>query len=96
MNKIEREIYETSIGLLHILIRTYLSSKRIIFEYKFTLETFQWICENIKLSFMKSLVQPGETVGTIAAQAISEPTQQMTLNTFHYAGVSSKRNIKFT
>ena len=35
---------------------------------------------------MKSVVQPGENVGTIAAQAIGEPSTQMTLNTFHLAG----------
>jgi len=29
-------------------------------------------------------------VGTIAAQSIGEPATQMTLNTFHYAGVSAK------
>ena len=28
--------------------------------------------------------------GTLAAQSIGEPATQMTLNTFHYAGVSSK------
>lgn len=33
---------------------------------------------------------PGEMVGTVAAQSIGEPTTQMTLNTFHYAGVSAK------
>ena len=35
---------------------------------------------------MKSLVHPGENVGTIAAQGIGEPSTQMTLNTFHLAG----------
>jgi DNA-directed RNA polymerase II subunit RPB1 len=29
-------------------------------------------------------------VGALAAQSIGEPATQMTLNTFHYAGVSSK------
>lgn len=29
-------------------------------------------------------------VGVVAAQSIGEPATQMTLNTFHYAGVSSK------
>lgn len=29
-------------------------------------------------------------IGTVAAQSIGEPTTQMTLNTFHYAGVSAK------
>ena len=33
---------------------------------------------------------PGEMVGAIAAQSIGEPATQMTLNTFHFAGVSSK------
>ena len=35
-----------------------------------------------------SLVEPGEAVGTIAAQSIGEPGTQMTLRTFHYAGVA--------
>ena len=29
----------------------------------------------------------------IAAQSIGEPTTQMTLNTFHFAGVASKSNV---
>ena len=32
-------------------------------------------------------------VGLIAAQSIGEPTTQMTLNTFHHAGISSKSNV---
>jgi len=32
-------------------------------------------------------VDPGEAVGTVAAQSIGEPSTQMTLRTFHYAGV---------
>ncbi len=33
-------------------------------------------------------VQPGEAVGVIAAESIGEPGTQMTLNTFHFAGVA--------
>src|SRR3989338_8602573 len=33
-------------------------------------------------------VQPGESVGVIAAESIGEPGTQMTLNTFHFAGVA--------
>ncbi|KAG9529328.1 RNA polymerase II largest subunit, partial [Aureobasidium melanogenum] len=40
--------------------------------------------------FSRSLVSPGEMVGVLAAQSIGEPATQMTLNTFHFAGVSSK------
>ncbi|GBM77438.1 DNA-directed RNA polymerase I subunit RPA1 [Araneus ventricosus] len=35
---------------------------------------------------MKSLTEPGDTVGLLAAQSIGEPSTQMTLNTFHFAG----------
>ncbi|MFH1126120.1 MAG: DNA-directed RNA polymerase subunit A'', partial [Candidatus Altiarchaeota archaeon] len=35
----------------------------------------------------RALVVPGEAVGTVAAQSIGEPGTQMTLRTFHYAGV---------
>jgi len=34
-------------------------------------------------------VPPGEAIGPIGAQSISEPGTQMTLKTFHFAGVSS-------
>ena len=33
-------------------------------------------------------VHPGESVGVIAAESIGEPGTQMTLNTFHFAGVA--------
>ncbi len=33
-------------------------------------------------------VNPGECVGLVSAQSIGEPGTQMTLNTFHFAGVS--------
>ena len=36
---------------------------------------------------------PGEMVGILSAQSIGEPTTQMTLNTFHLAGVASKSNV---
>ncbi|UXD21835.1 DNA-directed RNA polymerase subunit A'' [Ignicoccus pacificus DSM 13166] len=37
--------------------------------------------------YLRALVEPGEAVGTVAAQSIGEPSTQMTLRTFHYAGV---------
>lgn len=38
------------------------------------------------LKYLHSLVEPGEAVGLLAAQSIGEPSTQMTLNTFHFAG----------
>lgn len=36
----------------------------------------------------KKTVDPGEAVGIVAAQSIGEPGTQMTMRTFHYAGVA--------
>ncbi|XP_014216995.1 DNA-directed RNA polymerase I subunit RPA1 [Copidosoma floridanum] len=40
----------------------------------------------ISAKVMTTLCQPGEPVGLLAAQSIGEPSTQMTLNTFHFAG----------
>ena len=37
----------------------------------------------------RALVEPGAPVGAITAQSIGEPSTQMTLKTFHFAGVAS-------
>ena len=39
--------------------------------------------------YTRGVVEPGEAVGAIGAQCISEPGTQMTLKTFHFAGVAS-------
>ena len=51
------------------------------------------LLETIIYNYKRSIVNPGEMVGMIAAQSIGEPTTQMTLNTFHFAGVASKSNV---
>jgi len=40
----------------------------------------------VKKEFMKSRFEPGEALGIIAAQSISEPATQMTMRTYHFAG----------
>ena len=79
--------------LFSILIRSYLSPKKIIKNIRLNKIGFDYLINSIKGSFNDSLIQPGEMVGTIAAQSIGEPATQMTLNTFHFAGVSSKSNV---
>ncbi|KAL9655634.1 hypothetical protein ABK040_002297 [Willaertia magna] len=44
-----------------------------------------------KRKYIKARAEPGEPVGGIAGQSIGEPTTQMTLKTFHFAGVASMR-----
>ncbi|CAG8956972.1 hypothetical protein HYFRA_00012023 [Hymenoscyphus fraxineus] len=40
--------------------------------------------------YLRSVVDPGEAVGIVAGQSVGEPSTQMTLNTFHLAGHSTK------
>ncbi|ORY77786.1 DNA-directed RNA polymerase I subunit RPA1 [Protomyces lactucae-debilis] len=44
------------------------------------------------LRYQMSLVEPGEAVGILASQSVGEPSTQMTLNTFHFAGFGA-RNV---
>jgi DNA-directed RNA polymerase subunit A" len=46
------------------------------------------IVERIYAEYRSSLAEPGECVGLVTAESIGEPGTQMTLNTFHFAGVS--------
>jgi DNA-directed RNA polymerase subunit A" len=46
------------------------------------------IAEYALKAYRKASISPGEAVGTIAAQSIGEPGTQMTMRTFHYAGVA--------
>merc|ERR1711959_367551 len=39
--------------------------------------------------YVQAVLMPGEAVGAVAAQSIAEPATQMTLKTFHFAGVAS-------
>ncbi|MEM2638322.1 MAG: hypothetical protein QW704_03050, partial [Candidatus Hadarchaeales archaeon] len=46
------------------------------------------IINAVKEAYLDALIEPAEAVGTVAAQSIGEPGTQMTLRTFHYAGVA--------
>lgn len=39
-------------------------------------------------------IEPGSAVGAVGAQSIGEPGTQMTLKTFHFAGVASMSILK--
>ncbi|KAK5686779.1 DNA-directed RNA polymerase II core subunit rpo21, partial [Elasticomyces elasticus] len=51
---------------------------------------FQHVIGAIESRFARATASPGEMVGVLSAQSIGEPATQMTLNTFHFAGVSAK------
>ncbi|KAL0061633.1 DNA-directed RNA polymerase II core subunit rpo21 [Marasmius tenuissimus] len=66
------------------------ASRRVLERFHLNHEAFDWVLGEVESKFNQSLANPGEMCGTLAAQSIGEPATQMTLNTFHYAGVSSK------
>jgi len=72
------------------LVRATLQSKVLLKEHRLSPEAFEWLLGAIESRFKSNLAHPGEMCGALAAQSIGEPATQMTLNTFHYAGVSSK------
>ncbi len=57
-------------------------------EKKLTIGQIDAIVQEVVEEYNKALVDAGEPVGTVAAQSIGEPGTQMTLSTFHYAGVA--------
>ena len=77
--------------------------KRIIqFEYSqegffrdfYDVSQFKSLSEKeIEINRNKFILVPGEQVGVIAAQSVGEPSTQMTLNTFHHAGVGAKNVV---
>ena len=66
-----------------------LASKRLV-AYKFNAKQLSQLIIDIRKGWQKAQCIPGEGVGAVAAQSVGEPATQLTLNTFHHAGVSAK------
>jgi DNA-directed RNA polymerase II subunit RPB1 len=85
--------YVPPTSLFRSLYYYYLSPKDLLMVKRFNRKGLMALLDKIVLAYKAAIVAPGETVGMIAAQSIGEPTTQMTLNTFHFAGVASKSNV---
>jgi len=84
------EAQENATALYRILVRSSLSTKKVLMDHRFSEAALDWVLGEIETRFHHAKVNPGEMAGVLAAQSIGEPATQMTLNTFHYAGVSAK------
>eukprot|EP01029_Cantina_marsupialis_P023652 TRINITY_DN594_c0_g2_i2.p1 TRINITY_DN594_c0_g2~~TRINITY_DN594_c0_g2_i2.p1 ORF type:complete len:1325 (-),score=524.46 TRINITY_DN594_c0_g2_i2:175-4149(-) len=89
-DKISVDAQHRATLLFSIYIRSKLASKRVLRELRLSREAFHYVVDQIQTRFQRAMALPGEMVGVIAAQSIGEPATQMTLNTFHFAGVSAK------
>ena len=79
--------------LIEAMYYYYLSPRELLSFKRFHKDGIIMLLETILLKFKEAIVHPGEMVGVIAAQGIGEPSTQLTLNTFHNAGVGSKSNV---
>lgn len=72
--------------------KAYASSKKlkVISEMeRLTCSQLVTFLETCGQKYVRAIIEPGTAVGALAAQSIGEPGTQMTLKTFHFAGVAS-------
>jgi len=79
--------------LFDIMYRYYLSPRELLVHKRFHRQGLVMLLETILLRFKEAVVHPGEMVGVVCAQSVGEPCTQLTLNTFHNIGNSSKTNV---
>jgi len=79
---------EQEIDALDLPYRTREDLKASLAGREITREQFERIVEMVSKEYQKSRIEPCEAVGVVAAQSIGEPGTQMTMRTFHYAGVA--------
>ena len=59
--------------LFNIFMRFTLCAKNVIMKERLTGPSFDWLLGEIKSRFETSIVNPGEMVGSLAAQSMGEP-----------------------
>nr|CAI5868811.1 unnamed protein product [Callosobruchus analis] len=89
-DRLSKQANENATLLFQCLVRSTLCTKSVSEEFRLSTEAFEWLIGEIETRFQQAQANPGEMVGALAAQSLGEPATQMTLNTFHFAGVSSK------
>ena len=90
--QLENIFYAPPTLLFKVMYYYYLSPKELLLVKRFNRSALTILLSVINLQYKRSIVAPGEMVGMVSAQSIGEPTTQLTLNTFHSAGVASKSN----
>ena len=87
---LSKEAQENETLLFHMHVRATFAARHVLERYHLNREALEWVLGEIEAKFNQAVAHPGKICGTLTAQSIGEPATQMTLNTFHYAGVSSK------
>ena len=85
LETIKREISKSAAEDVEKVLKEFKRSNKWIL----TEEEAKEFLDRIKERYLRAQMDPGEAVGTVAAQSISEPATQLTLRTFHWAGVAT-------
>lgn len=91
--KLKKLTFAPPTKLFEILYYFYLTPRDLLVHKRFHRKGLELLLDTIFMKYKQSIVHPGEMVGVVAGQSIGEPTTQLTLNTFHLAGVASKSNV---
>ena len=92
-DNLRKNYYAPPTNLFKTLFYYYLSPKELLVIKRFNKAALTLLLDTITIDYKRAIVAPGEMVGMIAGQSIGEVSTQMTLNTFHFAGVASKSNV---
>ena len=82
------EKYEKKVVTADLPVKTKDQIRKFLAEKEITETQFKQILERVIKEYKSTRIEPCEAVGVIAAQSIGEPGTQMTMRTFHYAGVA--------
>jgi len=85
-----RDIINQNISNINLKLKN--NIENILLQNKLSKQGIEKIIKKIIDLIERAMVEPGEAVGVVTAQSIGEPGTQMTLRTFHYAGVK-ERNV---
>jgi DNA-directed RNA polymerase II subunit RPB1 len=91
--KLEMNAYSKPTELFKTTYYYYLSPKDLLYVKRYNQKALVVLLDTIVLMYKRAIVNPGEMVGMTAGQSIGETSTQMTLNTFHFAGVAAKSNV---
>lgn len=79
--------------LFDTLLYMHFCPREVLWEKRLNRAAVVYALEHVVLQYKRAIVAPGEMVGMLAGQSLGEVSTQMTLNTFHFAGVASKSNV---
>jgi DNA-directed RNA polymerase II subunit RPB1 len=72
--------------MLKLLLYANAGPKMLICEKRMSIPAFIYFIKDVEKSFLCTRIESGEMVGIISAQSLGEPSTQLALNSFHFAG----------